>query len=105
MNRERLRKYKDIKAELVQIEHQLISPEVQNHDELQAFYRAKARQLADEQLRIERAIDDLPPVMRRALRHHYIEGLIWEEVCVRMSYSWRHIHRIHRDALDILEEE
>ena len=33
------------------------------------------------------------------LRLRYITGLKWEEVAARMSYSWKHIHRIHSSAL------
>ena len=37
---------------------------------------------------------------QEVLRLRYITGLKWEEVAVRMSYSWKHIHRIHSSALD-----
>ena len=36
---------------------------------------------------------------REVLRLRYITGLKWEEVAARMSYSWKHIHRIHSSAL------
>ena len=36
---------------------------------------------------------------QEVLRLRYITGLKWEEVAVRMSYSWKHIHRIHSSAL------
>ena len=32
---------------------------------------------------------------QEVLRLRYITGLKWEEVAARMSYSWKHIHRIH----------
>lgn len=36
---------------------------------------------------------------QEALRLRYIKGLKWEEVAVKMDYSWRQIHRIHSSAL------
>lgn len=36
---------------------------------------------------------------QEVLRLRYITGLKWEEVTARMSYSWKHIHRIHSSAL------
>lgn len=36
---------------------------------------------------------------QEVLRLRYITGLKWEEVAARMSYSWKHIHRIHSSAL------
>lgn len=37
---------------------------------------------------------------REVLRLKYILGHTWEEVCERMGYSWRQIHRIHNKALE-----
>ena len=36
---------------------------------------------------------------QEVLRLRYIIGLKWEEVALNMSYSWKHIHRIHSSAL------
>ena len=36
---------------------------------------------------------------QEVLRLRYITGLKWEEAAARMSYSWKHIHRIHSSAL------
>ena len=36
---------------------------------------------------------------QEVLRLRYITGLKWEAVAARMSYSWKHIHRIHSSAL------
>ena len=38
-------------------------------------------------------------------RHHlikrlrYLRGYTWEQICVKMEYSWKQIHRIHGKAL------
>ena len=134
MTKERLRQYQDIKAEqkqlktlLEEIEGPLYSAKTQRltgmpfapsrigsgsaqeqmadrTDELRAKYRSKIAELEAEQLAIENAIDTLEPRQRKLLRHRYIEGLTWEEVCVCMGYCWKQTHRIHSDALQKLAE-
>ena len=37
------------------------------------------------------------------LTYRYLKGLKWEEVCVRMDYKWRQVHRIHAKALKNLK--
>lgn len=34
------------------------------------------------------------------LRLRYIHGLKWEEVAVKMDYSWRTVHKIHSKTLE-----
>lgn len=34
------------------------------------------------------------------LTYRYIRGMKWEEVAVRMDYSWRKVHYLHGDALE-----
>jgi DNA-directed RNA polymerase specialized sigma24 family protein len=129
MTKERLRSYLDLKAERDQLRQQLetieaalYSPKAQRltgmpaspshgnaveemaarHLELMDRYRAKMLELAEEQLEIEKAIEALEPTERMLLRFRYIEGLPWEEVCVRMNYSWRQTHRMHSKALEAL---
>lgn len=133
MTKERLRRYKAIKTEIRQIEDRLAEVEGSLYDpkgqqltgmpfppsrigsgsaqeqladktmELRSRYREKLQELAAEQLAIEAAIESLEPTQRMLLRHRYIEGLTWEEVCVKMSYSWMQVHRIHSNALQRLQ--
>lgn len=132
MTKERLRNYVNIKREAEQIKRQmeeieaaLYYPKIQrltsmpsapsagnyqedlaiHHIELQEKYRAKLGSLAEEQLAIETAIERLEPTARMLLRYRYLDGLKWEEVCVRMNYSWKQTHRIHGEALRQLKEE
>lgn len=37
------------------------------------------------------------------LTYRYIRGLKWEEICVRMDYKWRQVHRIHAMAIKNLK--
>lgn len=39
------------------------------------------------------------------LRLRYLEMLKWEEICVRMKYSWKQIHRLHAKALEKITVE
>ena len=73
------------------------------HLDLVRQYTEKVDQLTDRLAEIEQAIEVLDPCERTLIRLHYIEGLIWEEVCIKMSYSWRQIHRIHAKALEKLK--
>ncbi len=68
-------------------------------------YRALAETLIRSQITIEEAIAGLDSTERMVMRHRYIEGLTWEQVCVAMDYSWRQTHNIHARALDRLAEK
>lgn len=132
MTKERLRNYQAIKEELQQLEGRLLeiettlySPKNQKltgmpsapskgnamedmaarHIELQDLYKSKMDDLATELLAIEAAIESLDPTARLLCRYRYVDGLKWEEVCVRMNYSWRQAHNLHRRALDALRAE
>lgn len=69
------------------------------HTELRDLYRQKAAELDQALLDVERAIEALEPRERTLIRLYYCDGLTWEEVCVAMCYSWRHVHNIHKKAL------
>lgn len=127
MTKERLRKYRDLRLELNQIEQKvetmestLFSPKIQRitgmpsapsgdgnakeslmaeHIELLEYYKVKKAELKAEQLAIEKAIESLEYRDRTVLRLYYIDGLTWEQVCVLVSYSWRQVHNIHSAAL------
>ena len=130
MTKERLRNYQTIKKERQQIRHQLEEleaalyyPKVQQltgmpsthvngvnpqedlairHIELQDKYNAKLEELYTEQLAIEQAIDTLDTVKRQLLRYRYFDNLRWEEISVRLHYSWRQTLRLHGEALQEL---
>lgn len=74
------------------------------HIELREKYRVKELECIAERVRIENAIEALDPVERMLMRYKYIDDLTWEEVAVKMGYSWRHVHRIHAAALKHIGE-
>lgn len=68
--------------------------------DLQAEYNRQWDAAIDRRIKIEAAIDTLDdPTERMLLIYKYIDGLKWEDVCDKMHYSWRQIHRLHARAL------
>jgi DNA-directed RNA polymerase specialized sigma24 family protein len=74
------------------------------HIELLTKYNTKLAELAAEQLAIENAIEGLSQTERMLMRYRYLDGLAWEEVCVRIGYSWVQTHAYHGKALQKLAE-
>ena len=52
--------------------------------------------------KIEKAIEALPAREAYLIRLRYMDLKSWESICVEMHYSWKHIHRIHSEALKLL---
>lgn len=76
------------------------------HIELVDKYRAKLADLRAEQMKIETTIEALDDETERTvMRLYYMEGLMWEEVAVAISFCWRQTHRIHARALARLSDE
>lgn len=131
MTKEKLRAYRDMKRErdhlldkIEEIECILYAPRTQKLDgmprggnqdndrvddlitrqtELLNKYKALERDLSKAILEVEDAISSLSPRERDLMRLYYIDGLTWEMVAVEMHYTWRHVHRIHGDALEALK--
>ena len=73
--------------------------------DLRELYRAKEADLAQALIDIEHLIDRLDPIERLIARYRYIDGLQWENICVKISYSWRQTHRLHDGLLEKLTKE
>lgn len=78
---------------------------VLNCEAVHEMYDAKLKQLEEQLLAIESAIDSLPPKLRTILRVHYIKGYRWEDVCTQVGYCWQHVHRLHKQALIMLADK
>lgn len=72
---------------------------------LEQRYRTKLAEIVAAQETIEKLIEGLEPTERRLARFRYIDGLHWEDVCVRIGYSWKQTHRIHGKVLDKLVDD
>lgn len=77
---------------------------VQQKEAIWNQYTAKRDRLTAMLMEIEDTMKVLTPTERILVRYKYMDGLTWEEVCVEMSYSWAHTHRIHSAALIKLGE-
>ena len=64
-------------------------------------YLAKLDVILNEEKEIEKVIDSLEDSRERTImRYRYISGLSWEEVCVKVNYSWKQVHRFHKKSLN-----
>ena len=76
-----------------------IGKNLDKYNELLEIYEAKKSKLLEKQIAIEKAIGELEPKKRRLIRYRYLKNMSWEEVCVKMQYSWSQVHRLHHQAL------
>lgn len=67
--------------------------------ELMAEIMAEYRELSDE---IANACKDLQPTLREIIIMRYIDGLGWEAIARRLSYSEAYIYELHRRALQLI---
>lgn len=51
---------------------------------------------------IEASIRALPYPLDLLMKYKYIDGLTWEEIAVKMNYSYRNVTRMHGKALVVL---
>ena len=73
--------------------------------DLKTLYEKKWHELIKERLRIENAINSLDNTIERALMgYKYIDGLTWEDVCLKIGYSWERTHYFHKQALKKLKK-
>lgn len=67
-------------------------------------YEEELAKLPQERQRISDLIDELPDRERDVLTRRYIDGMIWEDICETLFYSWTYAHRIHRNGLQMIQE-
>ena len=105
MTKEELRDYQPIKQELTNLEALARKLESHEDDDLAALYHQKRQALADQLRAIEQALETLGPTERTLMRLRNIEGMSWQAVSLRIQYSWKQTHRIHKNALRKLAEK
>ena len=82
-----------------------ISDYIVKLSDLLVYYNDRWDRLIGETERVERAIAAVEnPIERVLLGYKYIDGLTWEQVCVKMNYSWRQVHYIHSQALKNIQK-
>ena len=84
--------------------HDSMAENICELDELEEIVREQNSGLIEMQKEIHKAINSLKDSShRRIMTKRYIDGLSWEEVCVSVNYSWKHTHRLHSQALSMVE--
>ena len=124
MDRNKLKEYRNILAELAELQEELgflrdggldcaqldgmprssqkgdrTASAVTKIFSLECLLREKIEKLTALRLEIESAIEELPSLERRILRLRYVEGNLWEEIALAISYSMPHIWRLHDKIL------
>lgn len=65
---------------------------------------AEVTRLARLETEIACTIDRVPEPYRTLLYERYINGLTWEQIAVRMNYSYRRVTQLHGEALKLLKD-
>lgn len=116
--RKALQKEKEIEEEIYQLRMNKISPSLVQDglphgsggsdlsgyaakiDELFRDLEKQMNKRIELRLRISREIESMSDETESLLlRYRYIQGLKWEDIALRMDYSWRGIHKVHARAL------
>lgn len=110
-----IRKDSSIKSASVQVitgmprsynsDHDKIGRAVAQIDRMNELYLCKLRDIENELIRIEKEIERLEPIERQLVRYRYIDGYNWEEICVKLNYSWATLHRMHAKILRELAKD
>lgn len=72
---------------------------IQQRIEIHELINAEITQGLKQMAFIEKVIAKQPEREKRLMRLRYIQGKKWEEICVDMNYSWVQIHDIHSKIL------
>lgn len=73
--------------------------------ELSADLMARIRQLYDLKAEVEVGIMQLPAgTLREILLLRYVSVMTWEQIAVTMDLSYRHVCRLHGDALEEIKK-
>lgn len=70
---------------------------------LQTYEKDLVR-ISEERQKIHDLISDVPGLEGEVLTHRYIDGMIWEEICETMFYSWSYVHRLHKRGLQMVQD-
>lgn len=74
-------------------------------DDLERQYTDTIQDLIDKIQKIARKIESMDNEQyRQILYNRYIESEAWEKIAVEMNYSFRHVLRLHGEALKAYEK-
>jgi len=64
----------------------------------------KKKDVLEKFLKIENIINNIDDsLQRRIMKLRYLDNYKWENICVKINYSWIHTHRLHSIALSKIE--
>lgn len=66
--------------------------------------RERAKKSAIMMDEIQALIESVPGLEGEILQLRYIDGLIWEDICERVCYSWNGVFKHHRMALRMVQD-
>lgn len=83
-----------------------LSDYMAKYDEIeQAIIKARYWRI-DAFQRVQASIEELEDDREKELLTlRYLRGMKWEEIAVKMNYSWQHTHKIHASALSHFGQE
>lgn len=78
---------------------------IANIMDLRVEINEKIDEFVDLQREIMHVIDKVPSSKHRTLlTNRYLTFQEWELIALEMGYTMNHVHRLHREALDIVEK-
>lgn len=64
----------------------------------------RADEAAKKKNAIIETIESIPGLEGDILRLRYIDGLIWEDVCEKVYYSWNKVFKLHKKAIKMVKD-
>lgn len=100
IKKERLRSYLSKKSMQERIEAELREYQPEEKDNIRDKLERKKEKCRETCRDIIMEIESLEnEEEKNILFNRYIQGRKWEDICVRLSVSWRKVHYIHKRAL------
>ena len=73
--------------------------------DMEAEVDEEVDRLQEVKTKVERAIGTVPDASQRAvLTRRYINGERWERIAVELNYTYRHVTRLHGEALQKIKD-
>lgn len=106
-HRQKVKEIKSISDQIRKIKALLYKEENESTkntlNELVNKYEASFNSVYSNQLKIEKLIEDFDPIEKDLIRYRFFDGLRWEQVFIKLSYSQKQTFRIYKKILKKLE--
>lgn len=107
MNKMELKQYIPLRREVERIEARIaaIGDDCAEAAKLRIVLEKKRNAYLKREREIEKAMNHLPLIEQSIVALRYINGLKWEEICLRVNYEWAAVHRFHASALNKIQKD